>query len=735
MSLKSTDPTDPSSPLRLEALEAGDRDLADASGVRLADLFQMLYGQRWLILVLAVFGVAASLGYLWVVKPEFTAKAELQYLEPQNTESLSLQELGIASPAGGMHDRALTEQRILQSETLALEVMEQLHLPSNPEFMHGKKVLDIHSVSGKADLLGIWHGKLGTYPVPKTDMIDVLFTSHSPELSAKVVNALVDRYVERSFRVKYQATMKASGWLGEQVAGVRENTKNAEKALADYQEKTGLILLKGGQSSSGSGQSGSSASSSLSEIELAGTLKAYADAESDLIVKQARFKLASNADPALLASMVPEASLAALNSERVQLVSQYALASSKYGSGHPRVAELKSQMDAIDATTKKQAEAIKARMRDEYLAASSVESTLKKKLDSEKQGAFAENRNAIQLLILEREAISNRELYEQLFMKLNQAGVVAGLSAPGIDVVDYARVPSAPSKPERRKILALGVMGGFIAGLFFAYIRHNIHDTVGSIEQVEKVSTLPTLGVIPTIKLKSAAGDISNCVAKESPRSAAAEAFRALRTAIMLAKAGGGCTIITVTSSFPGEGKTTTSTNLALMLAQSKKRTLLIDADMRLGQLHRFVHSPVEKGLSLCLSGNATFDEVIIPDPDEPMLFYVPRGKGPPLPADLLVSPAMSNLLEECRERFEYVIIDTPPVLSVTDAVIVAAQSDGTVVVVRPGRISRAALKRTVALLRHSQIKLFGTVINTMDLTSPNTYYYGAYKKGYYDEA
>ncbi len=392
-----TEPTYPSAPLRLETFDSGDRDLAEESGVRLADLLQMLYSQRWLLAGVIGLAIAGSIGYLWISKPKFTARAELQYLEPQSSASLSLQELGIASPSAELHDRALTEQRILESDTLALEVMDQLHLASDPDFMQGKKVLDINSVSGKSGLLSLWHAKLLISPIQKTDMIDVMFTAHSPELAAKVVNALVDRYVERSFRVKYQATMKASGWLGEQVAGVRENTKKAEKALTEYQEKTGLILLKG-QSSASSAGGESSAPTSLSEIQLAGTLKAYADAESDVIVKQARYKLASSADPALLAAMLPEGALAALNAEHVQLLTQYALASAKYGSGHPRVAELKAQMDAVDNSTRKQAEAIRDRVRDEYLAAASVESTLKAKLELEKQGAFAENRNAVQLL-------------------------------------------------------------------------------------------------------------------------------------------------------------------------------------------------------------------------------------------------------------------------------------------------------------------------------------------------
>jgi polysaccharide biosynthesis transport protein len=334
--------------------------------------------------------------------------------------------------------------------------------------------------------------------------------------------------------------------------------------------------------------------------------------------------------------------------------------------------------------------------------------------------------------------------------------VVAGLRSTNVNVVDYADQPAGPSDPKIPLILFLGLGGGLFLGVVGAFVLENLDDSLSSTEEAEIYSGLPSLAAIPLVAIRHSSRKILRTGVEKSgavhvdrialthPNSHAAEAFRALRTSILLSRSENPPKTILVTSTFPGEGKSTTSLNAAVTLAQEDARVLLIDADMRRSSLHRSLGLESQPGLSAVLTGSRTLEECIAQIEQLPNLHLLPGGALPPHPAELLGSPAMKNLLQQCREKYDFIVIDTPPVLTVTDGVILAAEADATVLVMRAGQTSRQGLRRARNLLLRAKAKIVGLVINGIDLNSPDHYYYygrskyhkyhSNYYSGYYDD-
>jgi succinoglycan biosynthesis transport protein ExoP len=716
-------------------------DQRESDDISLSELWRVLHRRRWIIVAAVVLSLGLAISYCVVVKPRYTATASIA-IDPDKTDSLNLQDLGITMPGGTDSQTKLeTEVRILQSDTLALDVIKKLGLVDEPLFFVSRDGKNLDNPKIRSSLLKNWQSSLTVKSVPKTNLIEISFRSKSADISSKAVNALLDCYIERNFRVKYQATMQASDWLTSQLNDIKAKSQESEQKLADYQKKSG-ILIWGNSDDSGD----NIITDKLEELD-----KALTAAQADRIVKEARYRVALTGNPEALADIVPGSSIQVLRAQQADLNNQYAQATAKYGAAYPRVRQLSVQLQQVQRSLTAEVKNVTDRLRDDYESAKRAETMLNAQMNAQKAEAFKLNEGAVQLEILKREAESNRDLYEGLLKKLKEAGVVAGLKSTNVNVVDYADIPVGPSDPKIPLILALGLGGGLFLGLVGAFAIENLDNTLTSSEDAELYSGLPALVAIPRLnvrssrRLKGASTEIGPAdidrIALNRPRSHAAEAFRALRTALLLSRSGARPKTIVVTSTFPGEGKSTTSLNAAIVLAQNDSRVLLIDADLRRSSLHAKLGVGGQSGLSAVLAGAANLEDAIVPVEQLPNLHLLPGGAVPPYPAELLASATMENVLKRCSEQYDYVIIDTPPVLTVTDAVILASEVDCTLLVMRSGQTGKQALRRTRDLLWRANAKIAGLVVNAVDVDSPDHYYYhygrsryGKYYSKYYED-
>jgi len=438
-----------------------------------------------------------------------------------------------------------------------------------------------------------------------------------------------------------------------------------------------------------------------------------------------------------------------MREQQADLKIQIAQLSTQFGNAYPKVVQLNTQLKEVDAQLQTETIKVVSRVRSGYLASLQHETMLRQALDNQKQEANKLNESAIEYSLLKRDVESYRTLYEGLMEKLKEAGVTAGLRSNNIRSVDKARVPTYPSEPNVPRNLAFALALGLSTGIGLAFLLEGIDNTVRTPEQAQAISALPSLGMIPLGSksgLEAAAKRLTVASSREAvelvtqsrPQSQMAESYRALRTSLLLTSLGGPPKVILITSALPQEGKTTTSINTAIVLAQKGTRVLLIDADLRRPSIHKTLGMGPKTGLSNVLTGNATLQQAVVRSNILPTLFVLTAGTPPPNPAELLASSNMKDILAELREQFDHIVVDTPPTLSVTDAVVMSTRADAVVLVIRSGQTTKQALRRSRDLLMQVNARVSGVLLNAVDLSSPDYYYYyeyqGKYGQRYYQE-
>ena len=362
----------------------------------------------------------------------------------------------------------------------------------------------------------------------------------------------------------------------------------------------------------------------------------------------------------------------------------------------------------------------------------------------------------VQYQILVHDAESNKLLYDNLQQKLKEAGIMAGLRSSNIHMVDPALIPTHPAGPQKARNILLAFLVGLVGGVGLALLREYLDNTVKSPDDVERLAGLPSLAVVPEVRSLNGHGRVRSgkllgdgqetqdedessrveVVSYTKPKSQVSEAFRALRTSLLLSQADHPPQVILVTSALPREGKTTAAVNLAVTLAQLGDRTLILDSDLRKPGVRRVLNLAVgrELGLSSYLAGVASLDDVCFPHPQIENLVALPTGPIPPSPADLLSSHRMRDAISYLRQKYKFIVIDSPPIMAATDAVILSALTDGVLLVVRSGTTPKEAFMRTRDLLHAVKCRLLGVVLNAVDSTAPDYYYsyrYYPYAYGY----
>jgi capsular exopolysaccharide synthesis family protein len=448
-----------------------------------------------------------------------------------------------------------------------------------------------------------------------------------------------------------------------------------------------------------------------------------------------------NGNPAVLAALFPTANLTALQAQQGSLYNQYVQLSTKFGANYPPLIQTKVQMQKTDAELERQVATVKSRLKQEYDTAVAVEDMLQRQYDEQTDKAFALNRKAAEFAVLMAEGASSRELYNTLQYKLQQAGVDAGLNSVNTMLVDTARAPLIPIEPKKIVILSFGLVLGLFTGVGSVFLREATSDRLQGGEQVERTLGYHLLAVIPHLTLTQDAPRRSDkntsdtppaLVAFRNPLSVDAEAFRTLRNSVLLSSIDMPIKTLLVSSTIPKEGKTSTAANFAIVLAQKGARVLVVDADLRRPTLHLQFGVENTDGLSNLILGEDLAEPFVSPLLDLDNLFILTAGKKIPLPSEALGSTKFYSLLQQWERDFDYVIVDSAPLLTVSDSLPLASWVDAVILVARYNMTPMNLLKRVRDILRHSNANVAGVVIN--DMSAIGTQYYGGgYDSGYYN--
>jgi capsular exopolysaccharide synthesis family protein len=646
--------------------------------------------------------------------------------------------------------RLTSQVEILRTESVAWETIKQLRLDQKASFTEGvlsrvtgktgvsAQGVDIERVSPmrRRQLLDRFQRRLTVTLVPKTEIIEIRFRDRDPILAAQIVNTMADDYINMSLRHRYTTTMQASSWLSTQLNDLKANVEQAEQAFAQYQKDKGIILTHGNAMTDSTGSHQSFGSNVVLD-QLEETNHVLSTAEADRIIKEVRLRTAQSRDPELITSIEPSgngpaAALAALRAREAQLKADLARETSFYKGNYPTVVQLRNELSGVESSIANQMKRITQTYQADYDQALQNERMLARSLEAQKQKAYHLNQDAIRLEVLRKDAEASRDTYDDVLKKLKIAGVLAGLKATNLTVVDPAAVPAIPSEPRTLLMSSIALFGGLLVGLGGSFAAESLDTTIRTPDDVESLCGMPSLGIVPMssrVPWSRVKGALPEMLSQ--PQSQAAEAYRCMRTALLLADPKAPPKILVVTSGLPKEGKTTTSINIALVMAQKGSRVLLVDADLRRATVHHRLGIKMNGGLSSVLTGGS-LGESIVKLQSVPSLDVLPAGATPPNPSELLDSARMRALLKVVGQHYDHIVIDSPPMLGMADSIILATMADAVVLIARSGTTRYQTLRRTRDLLASINAPLAGVLVNGVDTNSESHYaYYGYYGKNY----
>jgi capsular exopolysaccharide synthesis family protein len=552
-------------------------------------------------------------------------------------------------------------------------------------------------------------------------LVDITYRSPDPVMAARIANALGEAYIKQNVEFTSTTTREASDFLTQQLAEQRLKLEASEQALQAYRERTDSVSLEDRQNV---------VVQRLADLNAAVTRANTARIQKESAYNQVKAALdnpaAIDTVPLILSNpfvQQQKTELATLQRQRAQL-------SEKLGPNHPDMIKVGVAIQNAEARIQAEVAQIVSSMRSDYEAAMAEERSLTATLNRQKGEAQVLNRTGIEYGALQRDADANRQMFESLLKRTQETGISEELKAGNIRVVDQAETPPRPVSPNMFNNLLIALLGGLALAVGLAFAFEYGDDRIKNPDELKKSLGLPFLGMVPALFDKS----ITTPLINGNAPSIFGESFRSIRTNVLFSSADEGSRLVVVTSSAPGEGKTAVSTNLSLALAQAGHRVLLIDADMRKPRVHEVFSQPLAPGLSNLLVGDKPVSEAIR-ESTQQGLWLMAAGTYPPNPAELLGSKKFRDLTVFLQQYFDWVIIDTPPVMAVTDAAIAANLAHGVLFVVGAEMTSRRVAQRAVEQLEMSQARFLGAVLNRVDLEH-NAYYYSRYYRpeygGYY---
>jgi polysaccharide biosynthesis transport protein len=750
------------------------------------DLWGILSRRRRIVVIALLFTMTAGGAMFAVATRLYKASAEIQ-VQKEAADALGMDNMmGPESQSDSLDSNVTlqTQAQILQSDSLALQVIKELNLENSPDFrshfnpigwfmglfapagVPDPKNVPLEDAPGRrSHVIKAFEGHLKVTPVSGTRLITVEYLSADPQTAAAVVNRLVEDLIDYNFQTRHKATREASAWLTNQLSDLRKQSEDLQAKVVGLQRDSGVFAF-GQTDTLGHEQVFTPA---LDQLQQATTQ--LEQAQASRIIKGALFQVVKDGDPELISGLAGNgmlsgasagvsgslALLQSLRSEEAQTQAKLNELSAKFGPAYPKVAELQSNLDSTQKSINAEAGRIAARVRNDYTVAQQIEDKDRAVFLDEKAQAESQNNKAVQYQIARQEATQSRTLYESLVSRMKEADVVAGMRSSNITLVDPARVSSRPAKPNLLLYGAASIAGGLLFGLCGAFFRDATDTRIQELGDMEMLFAEESIVLLPHHDAKSerkriadpktplwaSSGSVHSAasalmasnaaIAAIEPRAAYTEALRVLCTSLMQGNNGGPCgQVFLVTSSVSGEGKSMLSTNLAIVHAQRGKTVLLIDGDLRTPVLHQRLNLESDYGLSsLLFEGNidGVGSATQIPFSGIPGLAVLPAGPVPGYPAELLASDGMAELVRICRRHYDYIIIDGAPILPVTDSALLSRYADCTLVVARHNVTDRRSLERTCQILRSQGVRQIGMVLNGVKASGRAQFRYYGYQQ------
>jgi succinoglycan biosynthesis transport protein ExoP len=727
--------------------------------VNLYDYLRVIRKHRWTIAtVFAVIFVSVVI-FTFTATPIYRATARL-IIEKDDPKVVSIQEVMSVDSSG--LDYYQTQYKIIESRSVAREVIKRLKLNENEEFvpkpkdtvidnirltisdtisyfeslLKTEKPLKIVDAAGETEeqspLASAFISRVKVTPIRNSRLVDIGFETKDPELSSKIANTLARAYIDLNLETKLRATQEAVVWLNSRIDEERKKVELAEKALLRYKQEHNIIT-----------DFFSKDVETITAQKLSALNSQVIEAEAKRMEAETRYKQAVSLKktPEMLDS-IPEVMsndlIQKIKTMEVELFKRKSELSKRYGANHPQIIAIQSELDTLDGRKAQEVERVTNSLNNALKVAQAREQSLKKSLNDQKGESFSLNAKAVNYTVLKREAESTKEMYDLVIKRFKETSMTENIRTGNIRVVDAAEVPKSPVKPKKTQNVLLGLIVGLFLGIGLAFFLEYLDNTIKTPDDIKERLKLPYLGPVPAIVvMKENPGNQErkpedDLVTISSPKSTASESYRGIRTSLLFSSADNAPRIILVTSAAPSEGKTITAANLSVTMAQAGNRVLLLDCDMRRPKMHRVFNIPRDRGVSNILVGNCTIDEAII-HTTIPGIDIVPSGPVPPNPSEMLGSQRMTKLLTDVRDRYDRIIIDSPPLTAVTDAVILSRRVDGVVLVIRAGETHREIIKNAIGLLNAANAHTVGAVLNGVEM-GRDSYYYYQYYYYYYGE-
>ena len=712
--------------------------------LHLRDLFRIVYKRKWWILSVALMLLGGATFRTLMETPIYRATAIVQI--ERNAARIVDYKDGTSNNTDSYDDREFlnTQFELIRSKALAERVMEALRLdvekkqatipkssPSTTEASDSESVIGRVTATlrkrrepsikdaqllDRESVLGSLRGAMTVDPVRNARLVKINVDNSDPALAARIANAWVQTYISTNLERRMDASSYAKTFLEQQLAKTKERLEESELQLNRYTREKQIVNVD--EKTNLNGQNFAEFSTALARAQ------------------QERIKAEANYDEvkrniANSRELLENKSIAVFKETKARLEAEYQDQLKIYKPGFPKMQQIQAQLEEVERRIQIENKAVSAAIegsaRATFESAKSQETQLKARADAAKRTVLDVQDQGIRLNILKREVETNREIYNGLLQRLKEVGIAGGVGTNNISIVDNADVPLFPYKPDLFRAMTIGLLLGLLAGLALAFIVEYMDDSIKFPDEVERFTGMALLGIIPKVGARTAS--IQDQATKD-PRSALAEAYRSLRTALQFSTSRGAPRTIAVTSCTKNEGKSTTALSLAVALAQMGKRVLIVDGDMRNPTLHHMLHTDHNVGLSNLLSSDV--DPVAITKTTEfSGLYFISAGPLPPNPAELLSGGKLGKLLNPSASGFDHVVIDAPPVLGIADAIVLCKHVDASLFVVESSRTRKASIRNALKRLHQAGAHPLGAILTKVGGTlsaygyESDYYYYG----------